>query len=329
VSDLERRVAKLGRRGHRAVVAGTLRGAEAEVAGWAARGPVPDGATLFEIGSITKALTGILLADMHLAGEVALDDPLSRHHPGPAPAWRHREPTLLELATHRSGLPNVPGPLARRELAHLAGLRRAAPWAGVTAEDFSRLVAAESPKRAPGERNAYSSLGVALLGEALAHRAGLTYEQLVRERVLDPLGMANTVLTVPPQAEGRLLTGHSRRGRPRPPLEDLLGPAGGLRSCADDMLRLLRACLQPPADRLGRALALAQEPQAPVNRGMDAGLCWLVVRRRNAPPLVWHNGGTWGFRSFAGFTPERGTAAIVMTNTFRGVDRDGFALASG
>lgn len=85
--------------------------------GWSTGGEAPDSLSLFEIGSITKVFTGVLLADMHLCGEVALEDPLSRHLPRPPPAWRQREPTLLELATHHSALPNTPGDLGRRELA--------------------------------------------------------------------------------------------------------------------------------------------------------------------------------------------------------------------
>lgn len=116
--DLDRELARVGARGHRAVVAGLVRAGERVCRGWsAASGKEPDGSALFEIGSITKAFTGVLLAEMVLRGEVALADPLSRHLPGLRPAWRYREPTFLELATHRSGLPNVPGEMNRGELA--------------------------------------------------------------------------------------------------------------------------------------------------------------------------------------------------------------------
>jgi CubicO group peptidase (beta-lactamase class C family) len=99
-------------------VAGVIRGGERVCCGWSAAAEKPDELSVFEIGSITKAFTGVLLADMVLRREVALEDPLSRHLPGRAPAWRHREPTLLELATHHSGLPNSPKRLSRRELAY-------------------------------------------------------------------------------------------------------------------------------------------------------------------------------------------------------------------
>jgi CubicO group peptidase (beta-lactamase class C family) len=106
--DLDRELASLGVRGHRAVVAGVLHPGGRTVRGWPPGDGGPDGRSLFEIGSITKVFTGVLLADMCLRSEVRLDDPVSRHLSSPRPAWRGREPTLLELATHRSGRPNTP-----------------------------------------------------------------------------------------------------------------------------------------------------------------------------------------------------------------------------
>ncbi|MGH3993101.1 MAG: serine hydrolase [Pseudonocardiaceae bacterium] len=92
------------------------------------------------------------------------------------------------------------------------------------------------------------------------------------------------------------------------------------------MLRFLAACVKPPAELPGPALALAQKPDTRIGKRLEIGLCWMISNRPRHPKLVWHNGGTWGFRSFAGFAPERRTAAIVMTNTARGVDRLGFRL---
>jgi D-alanyl-D-alanine-carboxypeptidase/D-alanyl-D-alanine-endopeptidase len=326
--ELDRELERLGSRGHRALVAGVLRGGECVVRGWTASGEVPDELSLFEIGSITKAFTGVLLADMTLRGEVALEDPLSRHLPGPQPAWRHREPTLLELATHRSGLPNTPTGIGRRELVYALGFGERDPWADLSEADFRTLVTRESPRRAPGGRMRYSSMAVALLGDALAARAATPYDELLRERVLGPLGMDATAIAVPPSWSSKLLGGHSRRGRPRPPLEDHMAAAGGLRSNARDMLRFLAACLAPPREPPGPALALAQRPHARIGKRLEMGLGWIVPNRPRRPRVIWHNGGTWGYRSFAGFAPERATAAVVMSNTARSVDRLGFRLVA-
>lgn len=102
--------------------------------------------------------------------------------------------------------------------------------------------------------------------------------------------------------------------------------AGSLRSNAAEMLRFLSACLDPPAHPPGPALALAQRPHARIGKRLEIGLCWMIANRPGRAPVVWHNGGTWGFRSFAGFAPARARAAIVMSSTARSVDRLGFKL---
>ena len=287
------------------------------VEGWSAAGASPDANTLFEIGSITKAFTGVLLADMHLRGEVDLDDSLSRHLEGPLPAWREREPTLIELATHRSGLPNTPRPLARRELLFALGVGDRDPWSDVDDARYGELLRDTSPRRAPGGRLRYSSIGFGLLGDALAAAASRPFDELLRERILSPLGMDATTLA----PDAATIQGHSRRGRPRPPLEDLMPAAGSIRSNLTEMSAFLRACLSPGPDPPGPALALAQRPVHRVNRRMSAGLGWLIVTPPRRSPAVWHNGGTWGFRSFAGFSTDRERAVVVLANTARSVDR--------
>lgn len=324
--EVEHQLQRLAGRGHNAVIAGVITGREQVVHGWARTGRPPDGSSLFEIGSITKAFTGVLLADMHLRGEVALDDPLSTHLPSPQPAWRLREPTLLELATHRSGLPNVPRAMRRGELAYSLGFGSTDPWADLGRDDYAQLVTRQSPRRSPGGRVRYSSMAVGLLGEALARRADKGYDELLAERILHPLGMTATYVTVPEARSGDLLSGHSRRGQPRPPIEDHMPAAGSLRSNADDMLRFLAACLEPPATPPGPALTLAQQRHARCGKRLEFGLCWIISDRRDGPRLIWHNGGTWGFRSFAGFVPEDANAVLVMSNTARSVDRVGLDL---
>ena len=274
-----------------------------------------DAEARFEIGSITKVFTGVLLADMHLRNEVSLQDPLSRHLREPDLQWSAQEPTLLDLATHRSGLPNTPPPLSRRELWFALGFGERDPWEGVTREQHSAYVE-RAARRARGGRFRYSSLGFGLLGDALAAAAGRPYGELLRERILDPLEMHQTSLDSADQVQG-----HSPRGKPRPPLEDLLAAAGGLRSTVGDMLRFLEACLEPSP-----AMALAQSRHSPGGKGMANGLGWLILSHPRRPTVTWHNGGTWGFRSFAGFSPDSGRAAVVLSNRARSVDRQGFDL---
>ena len=320
-------VATAGRRGHHLLVAGVYSSGVTRIHAWARPGlALPDERTLFEIGSITKGFTGILLADMVERGEARLEEPLSALLPAPSPRWPVREPTLLELATHRSGLPSAPRRLTLQELAFVLGLRRRDPWAAVAAEAFDRVVARVEPRRPPAVKVRYSNLGFGLLGRALANRAGFDYDTLVRERVCLPLGMKATAVKPSPEHASLLTSGHSRRGKPRPPLTDWIPAAGSLRSSAGEMLRLLAACVRPDASPLSAAIELATRPHARIGGRASIGLGWLIVRRRSRPPLCWHNGGTWGFRSFTGFVRDSEVAVVVLANTFRSVDRLGLRL---
>jgi len=125
---------------------------------------------------------------------------------------------------------------------------------------------------------------------------------------------------------GTQIGGQSPRGRPRPPIEDLMPAAGSVRSSAADLAAFLRACLSPGPDPPGPALALAQRPVHRVNRRLSIGFGWLIVTPPGKSPVVWHNGGTWGFGSFAAFSPERARAVAVLSNTARSVDRLGWRL---
>ena len=164
---------------------------ETEVRG---RGVAPDAA--FEIGSITKAFTGTLLADMVREGLVAFDDPVARYVPE-APG----DITLEHLATHTSGLPRLPKGLRFRE--------RKDPYAKL---DLRAAIPRTKRKRPPGGKPVYSNYGMGLLGFALAQRAGTTYGELVRERIAAPLKLTQTALDTP-----GLVQGHTRFGRPTPP----------------------------------------------------------------------------------------------------------------
>ena len=319
--------AESGRGVHTRVAAVSRGGARAFAGGFPAGADRPDERTLFEIGSVTKLFTGTLLADMHVRGEAGLSEPLTRLlPPADAPTWPGRPPTLEELATHRSHLPNVPRPLVGDELLASLGLLRGEPWAGVTEDDYRAMVHATRPRREPGGRMRYSSMGFGLLGDALAARAGMPWERLVRERICVPLGLADTAVEVGADASSRLLGGHSARGAARPPLQDWMPAAGSLRSSAADVLTFLEAAAAAPDGPLGRALELALRPRARVGRHLSIGLGWLVLRRRGRHAFAWHNGGTWGFRSFAAIAPEESLAVVALSNTTRSVDRLGFKL---
>jgi CubicO group peptidase (beta-lactamase class C family) len=334
VDDLAGRAMRSGRRV--GLVVGYVAGGEQWVRGYGRSGTGahdrPDGGTIFEMGSITKVFTGLLLADLAERGIVGLDDPLARYLPASAavPTSGGREITLADLASHTSGLRRDPKGMLGRWLAD-----RHNPYAALSAEDVYEGLARTRLRRRPGERARYSNLGAGLLGQALARAAGQPYEQLVRERIGLPLELHDTFVTPSEEQAARLAVGHTRGGRPVGRFElPALAGAGALRSTAPDMLRFLAANLDPASTPLAVQLEGIQRPRRRLGRGMDVGLGWLIVRPRGpARAMLWHNGGTNGFRSFVGAIRDAGIAVVVLGNTARSVDRLGLrlvrALATG
>jgi D-alanyl-D-alanine-carboxypeptidase/D-alanyl-D-alanine-endopeptidase len=157
----------------------------------------PDAGTVFEIGSITKVFTALLLADQVVERAVVLTEPLQALLPEVRIPMRGRPLTLLDLATHSSGLPRLPPGLVRQAWRHQDD-----PYARFTEDDLRAALEGVRLRREPGGRWSYSNFGAAVLGHALARRAGTTYARLLAERVTGPLGLVDTVVEVRP-ATGR------------------------------------------------------------------------------------------------------------------------------
>jgi serine-type D-Ala-D-Ala carboxypeptidase/endopeptidase len=320
---LHRAVAALGRR-HVGAVAGILDVAEVQplILGTgslrAPSGPAPDADTTFEIGSITKTFTALALAQAVVTGRLSLDTPVRDVLPaGTAVPSRERvEITVEQLARHTSGLPHSPQRLGLRAI-WAAGARGEDPYAPISTPVLLEQLSRTGLRRTPGKgRIRYSNFGAAVLGIALTRIYGkATYHEMIEDAVLHPLGLAATTAVGETEAEG-----HAFRRRPAPNwhLEGLAG-AGALRSTARDLLNYLRAQLQPDKTPLAEAIQLTHVLLEPAAR-MTVGLGWLRSLSR-AGPMFWHNGGTGGFRSFAGFLPEHGRAAVVLVNDQRSPDR--------
>jgi CubicO group peptidase (beta-lactamase class C family) len=289
----------------------------------AAEGGVPvDERTVYEIGSLTKAFTGVVLADMALRGEVALDDPVRRHLPDSVrvPGSDSQPITLRLLAAQRSGLPRMPTNFEPRDPAN--------PYADYDAARLYAFLNGYTLTRAPGASYEYSNLGVGLLGFVLARRAGTTYEELVRQRILAPLGMASTTITLDDAAAARLARG-STDGRPAANWDlDVLAGAGALRSTAEDLAAFLAAAIGLRRTPLDSAFRLAAEPQfdAGPSGVMRIGLGWHVRQVPGGPRIVWHNGGTGGYHSWAGYDPVHRVGAVVLTNSTENIDDIGLHL---
>lgn len=273
--------------------------------------------SIFQIGSVRKVFTALLLADAVSRGEVALDMPLAACLPGttvPGPI------TLEHLATHSSGLPRLPPGLRRDALRH-----RMDPYRDVTADTLLSALSITRLRSVPGARVRYSNFGAALLGEALSRQLGRTYADLVTERITGPLGMTETGVHLGDGQDQRRAIGHSRWGRPVPDwqLGAMVG-AGALYSTARDLLALLQAHLEPDATVLPDALRLVQQRRVRSNRRLQIGLGWLLSPLGSSDtPMLWHNGRTGGFSSFIALVPKPGAACVVLADAARAVERRG------
>lgn len=284
-----------------------------------------NGKTLFEIGSVTKAFTGLLLAEMVKRGEVRLDDPVVKHLPPGAvvPTRNGKAITLLDLTTHTSGLPRLPSNMAMADPKN--------PYADYSEAQLDAFLRGYTLTRDIGASYEYSNLGVGLLGRALAYRAGGDYETALRRRVLAPLGMDDTAITLSPALAARFSVGHTGDLAPTAHWDlPVLAAAGGLRSSADDLLKLLAAELGYVETPLKTAMAEQLVPRRPAGGKVQVALGWHVAPN-GAGEIVSHGGATMGFLSFVGFDRASGLGVVVLSNTTSmiGVENLGLHLLSG
>jgi CubicO group peptidase (beta-lactamase class C family) len=270
-----------------------------------------NGDTLFEIGSITKTFTALLLQDMIERGEMKLDDPVAKYLAGPVrmPARNGKKITLLHLATHTSALPRMPDNLDPKRADNLP--------ADYTVEKLYAFLSGCKLTRDPGTKFEYSNLGLGLLGHVIALKAGTDYESLVVDRICRPLKMDSTRITLTPELKQRFAQGHNQMGYAVSGLDfNVLMGAGALRSTANDMLKYVSANLGLTPSSL---TPLMDKTHA-VNfqsafRRVGIGLAWLVQFDPQGRKIVSHGGGTDGFGTFAGFDKTRRRAAVVLSNS--------------
>lgn len=249
----------------------------------------------FEIGSITKTMTAALLASLVGDGVVALDDEIGR--------WLDAGPnagiTLAQLATHTSGLPRL-APNQPTEVTN--------PYRDFTAERAEKGLRAVT--RTPDAGHLYSNFGYQLLGLVLERASGHGYQDLLAERLLGPLGM--TCSGVGGAGGGTRLTGHEG-GKPAGRWDFALPGPGAVEATVGDLARYLSACLAPPADPLGAAIRLCEQPRVQMDGGNVGGLAWIIIGG-----LLFHNGGTGGFSASVVIDQAAGHAVGALVNTSGG-----------
>lgn len=275
----------------------------------------PDGNTVYEIGSITKVFTSILLQDMVERGEVGLDDPITKYLPKPvqAPTKDGKEITLRHLATHTSGLPRLPDNLEMKNPDN--------PYADYTVAQMYDFLTRYQLTRGIGEKYEYSNYGAGLLGHLLALKAGMDYETLVTKRLCAPLKMSSTAIKLSPALQARLAQGHNEMLRPVPNWDiPTLAGAGALRSTVNDLLLFVSANLAMEKSALTPILLKTHLTQQSTGRAeMEIGLGWHILKKHGSE-IIWHNGGTSGYRTFLGFAKAQKRGVVVLSNSTNDID---------
>ena len=281
-----------------------------------------DANTVFEIGSISKTFTNALLADMVRRGEVTLDQPVQSLLPSTVkvPTRNGKQITLLDLATASSGLPRMPSNFKPKDSGN--------PFADYTVDLMYQYLNGYTLTRDIGSLYEYSNTGMGLLGHALALRLKKSYFQAIEERVLKPLGMRDTRIELTPDMQRRLALGHDPVGKvvPNWDFTESITAAGSIRSTVADMFRFLAANLDSTSKPLGPTLAVTHGSRRPTTiPNMTIGLAWHILKGPGGT-IVWHNGGTGGYRTFLGFDVAKRVGVILLTNSAISADDVAFHL---
>lgn len=272
-------------------------------------GKPPTGRTLYELGSVTKVYTALLLADAVQRREVALDTPASELLP-PGVTMPVREQgviTLQHLVNHSSGLPPIPPSIAARP-------KPDDPFAGYDENLLYADLVQTQLLSTPGERILMSEYGSGVLGTLLARKLGTRFEQAVETRIAKPLGLRDTFFDVPAGAASRRVQGtNPDLAAVKPWSWGALAAASGLVSSARDQLTFLEAQMEAAAgSKLAPrpAMRLTQETQL-TGAGPNIGLAWQI----DADGRYWHNGTTNGFHSFLGFDLKERRGVVILAST--------------
>jgi len=284
--------------------------------------------TVYDIGSITKVFSALTLADMAQHKEVVLDDPVAKYLPQGTvlPKDRARQITLADLATHTAGLPLRPNNLAPKDSDN--------KYAEYSEADLYRFLAHAKPTHPIGSTYDYSNPSFGLLGVALAHRAGMSLDALIAQRILKPLWMNDTVRSAAPEMQSRMAHGYSYdvASTDLTPAEHWdfgsgVAGAGGYRSTANDMMKFLQAIFGIHPSPLAPAFVAMTKTRRPggMMPATAIALAWNILDQ-DGHEIAWKNGSVGGFRAFIGYDMTTRTGVVVLANAQTGTGGDDIGL---
>ena len=299
--------------------------------------------TIFAIGSNTKVFTAILLADMVKDGLIKLNDPIDKYLPSNVivPQYKGHKITVEDLATHTSGLPEIPSnyctgflnvtPQTTEDKIQLA-LNYMKCTKNYTFAQFYQALSNTTISREPSLKYEYSTFGSALLGHILTLKSNMSsYDELLEKRILSVLGMNSTGINLSDEQKSRLAIGHlSGRELPLFNISNPIAPGGGLYSSGSDMLKFISANIGLIKTKLDSAMQeshlIRHSTSLLIPNNIDVsgnnanielyvGLGWGITTNFGNE-IIWHNGATsGGYNAFMAFNPTRDRGIVVLCNT--------------
>ncbi len=276
--------------------------------------------TVFEIGSISKTFTGVLLAEKVVTRTMNLDDPIQKHLPASVkiPQKDGQSVSLKHVANHTSAIPRLPS--------NMKPANPLNPYADYTVQQMYDFLAECELPRAIGAKYEYSNLAMGLLGHLLALKSKMTYEELMLDKIAKPLGLTQTKIQLNDDMKASLAEPHDLGLKVENWDIPAMAGAGGIRSTPEELLTYVAAHLEEDGSDLSKAMQLAQKTE-PVGEDQQpkVGLAWHSVSSGDLD-IVFHTGQTGGYHSFAGFCTQNQTGVVVLTNSTENIDNIGFHL---
>lgn len=289
-------------------------------------GKIPDAGTLFEIGSITKTFTATMLGIAVGEGKLKLDDPVNKYLPDSIPVLQYqgKTATIRTLSNHTSGIPRMPGNFQQTVT------NNKDPYASYTIRDFYHFLHDLKLGRAPGSEFEYSNAAVGLLGTILQKQYGKSYEELLLSFIAGPLNMKDTRVNIRRIDSARFAGGYDDKGVYTGPwnLSAPFAGAGAIRSTAQDMLKYAAAEMGGPGVPASLEKAMQLTHTETFQDGHNRiGLGWIVIGTGD-DEILFHNGGTGGYRSYIGINLKKKIAVVLLSNCALGIDEEGARLTN-
>jgi len=267
---------------------------------------------VFEIGSLSKVFTAALLADLVTENKLQLDQPIQAYLD--FPLHDSLQITFKQLANHTSGLPRIPSGFVWESLWHMDN-----PYKDYDENKLRDYMSNEmEPANEPGTSWQYSNIGMGILGYMLSHIEDKTYEEMLQQRIFDPLDMQHST-TRRALVSDKLVHGLTKRGKVATNWDlGAIPGAGAIVSTVEDLTKFVQANFDPNNE----AMRLQKQKTFTVNNDRDMALGWFI-RKQGTKQVYWHSGGTGGYRSMLTLLPDSKKGVVILSNISSGHDHAG------